>query len=95
MSGGSITLADVPDPSTYRPAVGTIPESPGVYRFRDPGGRVIYVGKAKSLRSRLNSYFGDLASLHPRTAQMVTKFRQSGGRAARGRAMSKRKKGKK
>ncbi len=72
VSGGSITLADVPDPSTYRPAVGTIPDSPGVYRFRDPGGRVIYVGKAKSLRSRLNSYFGDLASLHPRTAQMVT-----------------------
>ncbi len=72
MSGHSITLAGVPDPSTYRPAAGTIPDSPGVYRFRDPGGRVIYVGKAKSLRSRLNSYFGDLASLHPRTAQMVT-----------------------
>ena len=72
MSGHSITLADVPDPSTYRPAAGTIPDSPGVYRFRDPGGRVIYVGKAKSLRSRLNSYFGDLASLHPRTASMVT-----------------------
>ncbi|HYN71628.1 MAG TPA: excinuclease ABC subunit UvrC [Nakamurella sp.] len=72
VSGHSITLADVPDPSTYRPAAGTIPDSPGVYRFRDPGRRVIYVGKAKSLRSRLNSYFGDLASLHPRTAQMVT-----------------------
>ncbi|HZM66392.1 MAG TPA: excinuclease ABC subunit UvrC [Nakamurella sp.] len=72
MSGRSITLADVPDPSTYRPAPGTIPDSPGVYRFRDPGGRVIYVGKAKSLRSRLNSYFADLSSLHPRTAQMVT-----------------------
>jgi excinuclease ABC subunit C len=53
----------------WRPAVGTIPEEPGVYRFRDSGGRVIYVGKAKSLRSRLNSYFtGDL---HPRTEQMV------------------------
>ena len=72
VSGRSITLADVPDPSTYRPAPGTIPDSPGVYRFRDPGGRVIYVGKAKSLRSRLNSYFADLSSLHPRTAQMVT-----------------------
>ncbi len=68
----SITLADVPDPSLYRPAPGSIPESPGVYRFRDPGGRVIYVGKAKSLRQRLNSYFADLSSLHPRTAQMVT-----------------------
>jgi excinuclease ABC subunit C len=53
----------------WRPAVGSIPEEPGVYRFRDAGGRVIYVGKAKSLRSRLNSYFtGDL---HPRTEQMV------------------------
>ena len=62
----------MPDPSTYRPAVGTIPESPGVYKFRDSAHRVIYVGKAKSLRSRLNSYFSDLAGLHPRTAQMVT-----------------------
>ena len=60
------------DPSTYRPAPGTIPEAPGVYKFRDPGGRVIYVGKAKSLRSRLNSYFADVAMLHPRTRQMVT-----------------------
>ena len=65
----------MPDPASYRPAVGTIPESPGVYKFRDSGGRVIYVGKAKSLRSRLNSYFADLAGLHPRTAQMVTTAR--------------------
>ena len=62
----------MPDPSTYRPAVGSIPESPGVYRFRDPNGRVVYVGKAKSLRQRLNSYFADVAGLHPRTRQMVT-----------------------
>ncbi|WP_085066488.1 excinuclease ABC subunit UvrC [Catenuloplanes japonicus] len=62
----------MPDPSTYRPAPGTIPEAPGVYRFRDPTGRVIYVGKAKSLRSRLNSYFADTFTLHPRTQQMVT-----------------------
>ncbi len=49
--------------------MGSIPEQPGVYRFRDVSDRVIYVGKAKSLRSRLNSYFtGDL---HPRTEQMV------------------------
>ncbi|MFJ8686899.1 excinuclease ABC subunit UvrC [Micromonospora wenchangensis] len=60
------------DPSTYRPATGTIPESPGVYRFRDGTGRVIYVGKAKSLRSRLNSYFADPWGLHDRTRQMVT-----------------------
>jgi excinuclease ABC subunit C len=62
----------VPDPSTYRPATGTIPDRPGVYRFRDRSGRVIYVGKAKSLRQRLNSYFGDTWTLHPRTQQMVT-----------------------
>jgi excinuclease ABC subunit C len=62
----------VPDPSTYRPATGTIPEEPGVYKFRDPHGRVVYVGKAKSLRQRLNSYFADLGGLHPRTRQMVT-----------------------
>ena len=60
------------DPSTYRPAPGTIPEAPGVYRFSDASGRVIYVGKAKSLRSRLNSYFADLSGLHPRTRRMVT-----------------------
>lgn len=46
--------------------------APGVYKFRDPHGRVIYVGKAKSLRSRLNSYFADVTTLHPRTRQMVT-----------------------
>jgi excinuclease ABC subunit C len=62
----------VPDPSTYRPAPGTVPEQPGVYRFRDSSGRVIYVGKARNLRQRLNSYFADLWSLHARTQQMVT-----------------------
>jgi excinuclease ABC subunit C len=62
----------VADPATYRPRTGEIPESPGVYRFRDPHGRVIYVGKAKSLRQRLNSYFADPSSLHPRTFSMVT-----------------------
>ncbi len=60
------------DPATYRPAPGSIPDSPGVYRFRDERGRVIYVGKAKSLRQRLNSYFGNLVDLHPRTQTMVT-----------------------
>jgi excinuclease ABC subunit C len=60
------------DPSRYRPAPGSIPEAPGVYRFSDPHGRVIYVGKAKSLRQRLNSYFADITGLHPRTRQMVT-----------------------
>jgi excinuclease ABC subunit C len=55
-----------------RPAPGTIPDEPGVYRWRDERGRVIYVGKAKSLRGRLHSYFADLDGLHPRTRQMVT-----------------------
>ncbi|HYK29669.1 MAG TPA: excinuclease ABC subunit UvrC, partial [Streptosporangiaceae bacterium] len=58
-------------PASYRPAPGSIPDSPGVYRFRDDRGRVVYVGKAKSLRSRLNSYFADFAGLHPRTQGML------------------------
>jgi excinuclease ABC subunit C len=61
----------VADPHSYRPAPGSIPESPGVYRFCDAHGRVIYVGKAKNLRSRLNSYFADFATLHPRTQTML------------------------
>ncbi|KNE83617.1 MULTISPECIES: excinuclease ABC subunit UvrC [Streptomyces] len=60
------------DPSSYRPKPGQIPDSPGVYKFRDEHRRVIYVGKAKSLRQRLSSYFQDLAGLHPRTRTMVT-----------------------
>ncbi|MFE7325224.1 excinuclease ABC subunit UvrC [Streptomyces sp. NPDC057565] len=60
------------DPSSYRPKPGQIPDSPGVYRFRDEHRRVIYVGKAKSLRQRLANYFQDLANLHPRTRTMVT-----------------------
>lgn len=65
-------VVDVPSPASYRPEPGSIPTQPGVYRFRDPKGRVIYVGKAKSLRARLSSYFQDLRNLHPRTATMVT-----------------------
>ena len=72
VSEDTIRLGRVADPSTYRPAPGSIPDAPGVYRFRDPAGRIIYVGKAKSLRSRLNSYFADHVGLHPRTQQMVT-----------------------
>ncbi|MFF4544430.1 excinuclease ABC subunit UvrC [Streptomyces sp. NPDC001406] len=60
------------DPSSYRPKPGEIPDSPGVYKFRDEHRRVIYVGKAKSLRQRLANYFQDLAGLHPRTRTMVT-----------------------
>jgi len=62
----------VADPSTYRPKPGEIPTDPGVYRFRDDEGRVVYVGKAKSLRPRLSSYFQDVGNLHPRTFQLVT-----------------------
>ncbi len=65
-------LGGVADPTTYRPSPGSIPDAPGVYKFRDATKRVVYVGKAKSLRSRLNSYFADLTGLHPRTRQMVT-----------------------
>ena len=54
-----------------RPPAGSIPDTPGSYQFKDAEGRVIYVGKAKSLRQRLNNYFGDPRLLHPRTAQMV------------------------
>ncbi|WP_249411286.1 excinuclease ABC subunit UvrC [Nocardioides faecalis] len=57
---------------SYRPKPGSIPTQPGVYRFRDRNHRVIYVGKAKNLRARLSSYFADIATLHPRTATMVT-----------------------
>jgi excinuclease ABC subunit C len=49
----------------------SVPDAPGSYQFRDAAGRIIYVGKAMSLRSRLSSYFQDPVHLHPRTAQMV------------------------
>jgi len=54
-----------------RPATGSIPDAPGSYQFKDANGRIIYVGKAASLRSRLSNYFADPRTLHPRTAQMV------------------------
>ncbi|HEX4442493.1 MAG TPA: excinuclease ABC subunit UvrC [Galbitalea sp.] len=61
-----------PDTVSYRPKAGEIPTSPGVYRFRDSNGRVLYVGKAKNLRSRLSNYFAPLQNLHQRTRRMVT-----------------------
>ena len=64
-------LAGMADPWSYRPATGTIPTEPGVYRFSDATGRVIYVGKAVNLRQRLTSYFADPALLHFRTRTMV------------------------
>lgn len=55
----------------FRPTTGDIPTDPGVYKWRDGDGRVIYVGKAKNLRNRLTSYFQPLKELHPRTRNMV------------------------
>lgn len=55
----------------FRPDPGTIPTDPGCYLWRDRHGRVIYVGKAKSLRARLASYFGPWHSIHHRTRAML------------------------
>lgn len=57
--------------SEFRPAPGEIPTSPGVYRFSDRHGRVLYIGKAKNLRARLSNYFQPLASIQPRTRRML------------------------
>jgi excinuclease ABC subunit C len=54
-----------------RPPTGTIPDAPGSYQFKDAQGRVIYVGKAASLRHRLANYFGEPRNMPSRTAQMV------------------------
>lgn len=56
----------------YKPKPGEIPTQPGVYRFRDAEGRVLYVGKAKNLRARLSNYFAPPHTLHERTRRMVT-----------------------
>lgn len=58
--------------TVQRPPAGTIPTNPGSYQFKDEHGRVIYVGKAANLRSRVSNYFQDVSQLHPRTAAMVT-----------------------
>ncbi|GAA3769416.1 excinuclease ABC subunit UvrC [Microbacterium kribbense] len=57
---------------SYKPKQGEIPTEPGVYRFRDAQGRILYVGKAKNLRARLSNYFAPLRTLHERTRRMVT-----------------------
>ncbi|WP_094664410.1 excinuclease ABC subunit UvrC [Bifidobacterium tissieri] len=66
---GAPLLGDSRD--LFRPKTGDIPAQPGVYKWRDAEGRVIYVGKAKSLRNRLTNYFQPLYQLHPRTQTMV------------------------
>lgn len=66
------TLTSVSNPAlAFRPEPGSIPRSPGCYQFRDRHGRVLYVGKAKSLRSRLSNYFGPFSSIAPRTRAML------------------------
>ena len=57
---------------SLRPESGSVPDQPGSYQFKDQAGRIVYVGKAKSLRSRLNRYFQDARNLHPRTVQMLS-----------------------
>ncbi len=64
-------MAQVSETVSWRPKAGEIPTSPGVYRFKDDQGRVLYVGKAKNLRARLSNYFQPLRSLHERTRRMV------------------------
>ncbi|MFJ3380881.1 excinuclease ABC subunit UvrC [Curtobacterium sp. NPDC090217] len=59
------------DTVPWRPKAGEIPTDPGVYRWRDGNGRVLYVGKAKNLRARLSNYFAPLPTLHERTRRMV------------------------
>ena len=61
-----VSIAGVTVP---RPQTSSIPDAPGAYLFRDGDGRVIYAGKASSLRKRLASYWGK--PLHPRTEAMV------------------------
>jgi len=62
----------VADELAFRPKTSEIPTEPGVYRWLDANGRVLYVGKAKNLRARLQSYFAPLKTLHKRTRRMVT-----------------------
>lgn len=68
--------ASLSDPKDWKPKSGDIPTQPGVYRFRDATGRVIYVGKASNLRQRLSNYFQPLRSLHQRTRHMVLSANQ-------------------
>ena len=60
---------------SFRPKTSEIPTNPGVYRFVDETGRVLYVGKAKNLRARLTNYFGPLNKLHERTQRMLLSAR--------------------
>ena len=68
-ANGAPLLGDSRD--LFRPKTGDIPAQPGVYKWRDGDGQVIYVGKAKNLRNRLSNYFQPLRQLHPRTQTMV------------------------
>jgi excinuclease ABC subunit C len=72
MARSAPTVPHKPPTVPYKPRAGEIPTNPGVYRFRDADGRVLYVGKAKNLRARLSNYFAPLHTLHERTRRMVT-----------------------
>ena len=61
------------DELSWRPKTSEIPSAPGVYRWFDKRGKVLYVGKAKNLRARLQSYFAPLDTLHERTRRMVSR----------------------
>lgn len=65
-------IQPVDNRAAFRPAQGEIPTSPGVYRFSDKHGRVLYIGKAKNLRARLSNYFQPMHSLMPRTRTMLS-----------------------
>ncbi|MEP6842420.1 MAG: excinuclease ABC subunit UvrC [Pseudolysinimonas sp.] len=76
MTGQVGRPSQLSDPKDWKPKSGDIPTQPGVYRFRDATGRVIYVGKAINLRQRLSNYFQPLRSLHQRTRHMVMSANQ-------------------
>ena len=70
---GAPLLGDTRD--LFRPKTGDIPAQPGVYKWRDGEGRVIYVGKAKKLKNRVSQYFQDTAAHNAKTRKMVSNCR--------------------
>ncbi|PYQ11321.1 MAG: hypothetical protein DMH00_08500 [Acidobacteria bacterium] len=65
----------VPPGSSFEEKLGGLPEGPGVYLYKDRRGRVLYVGKAKSLKSRVRSYFQRGAAHPPKTAALLAEVR--------------------
>ncbi len=61
----------------YKEALKTIPPKPGVYQYRDAGGELIYIGKAKNLKNRVSSYFSkDNYRSNAKTRALVSKIRE-------------------